>query len=187
MSKIKPVQDSQLSDPQKKTFDSVKSAMGFVPNLFRVFANSPVAVDAYLTLDGLLDKSSLDADDKQVVILTVSEYNRCGYCMAAHSAGSGLPDGMLDALRNGKPIESSEKLEALRQFTRKVVDQRGWLEDSDVDAFLDAGYSQAQLLDVLVAVAMKMLSNYTNHIADTPLDKPLESVAWSKESGPAVT
>lgn len=181
MSYIKPVQDTQLTDSQTKTFASVKSAMGFVPNLFRVFANSPVALDAYLTLNSLLDKSSLDAYDKQVVLLTVSEYNRCGYCMAAHTAGANLPDGVLEALRNGSPIENEPKLEALRQFTRSVVDQRGWLDDNDIKAFTAAGYSQAQLLDVLVAVAMKTLSNYTNHIAETPLDEPLKSVAWSKD------
>ena len=181
MSDISPLQDSQLSSSQKETFESVKSAMGFVPNLFRVFANSPVAVDAYLTLNSLLDKSSLDSSDKQVVLLTVSEYNRCGYCMAAHSAGADLPDGVLNALRDGASIGGHPKLEALRRFTRAAVDQRGWLDEAQVQAFFEAGYSKAQLLDVLVAVAMKTLSNYTNHMADTPLDEPLQGAAWQPD------
>jgi alkylhydroperoxidase family enzyme len=93
--------------------------------------------------------------------------------MAAHSALAKMqkmPDSVLESLRNGKPIEDS-RLEALRKLTQSIVQRRGWIEDRDLKSFLLAGYSKAQVLELLVGVAQKTISNYVNHLADTPVDQ----------------
>jgi uncharacterized peroxidase-related enzyme len=155
----------------------------FVPNLFGVFAESPLAVNAYLRLSGLIQsQSSLSPQEQQVVMLAVSFENGCDYCMAAHSAGAAMaqtPPDVIQALRDGKwPGDS--KLAALVAFARAVVQQRGWVNDADTSAFLAAGYTRAQILDVIVIVALKTISNYTNHVAHTPLDAAFTGQKWTR-------
>ena len=89
-----------------------------------------------------------------------------------------MPDEVVLAIRNDEPIADS-RLEALRKFTTAVVDTRGWVSDADIDAFLAAGFSKAQILDVILGISFKTLSNYTNHIADTPLDDAFAAEAWA--------
>ncbi len=164
----------------KPVMEQIKKVISFVPNLYGVLAESPAALNGYATLSGLFDKSSFTPVEKQVVLLSVSFENGCDYCMAAHSAIAkmqGASDEVVQALRAGKPVQN-QKLEALGQFTRRVVQNRGRLSKQDVQLFLAAGYSKAQLLDVMLGVAMKTLSNYTNHIAETPLDSAFESLRW---------
>jgi alkylhydroperoxidase family enzyme len=86
---------------------------------------------------------------------------------------------VVQAIRNGRPI-ADKKLEALRRFTAAVVTSRGWPSDADTGAFLNAGYGRQQVLEVVLGVGIKTLSNYTNHIADTPLDQAFATAAWSK-------
>lgn len=128
-------------------------------------------------------QSPLSEAAKLVVMLTASRRNGCTYCVAAYSvlgAAQGVDDSVITAIREDKPIEDAG-LEAVRRFTTQVVDDRGWVADDDVKAFLDAGFEQRQVLDVLTGVAMKTLSNYTNHLANTPLDDSFASYAWSPE------
>ena len=109
--------------------------------------------------------------------------NGCSYCMSAHSTISkaqGVPADVIESLRNGTPIADS-KLEALRLFTVKVNESRGWPEQSDLDALLAAGYSERTVLEVVLGTALKVMSNYTNHIASTPLDEPFKASAWTAE------
>lgn len=105
--------------------------------------------------------------------MTASRLNGCGYCVAGYSAlakGEGVDDSIVEAIREDKPIDDAA-LEAVRVFTAIVVEQRGRVADHDVQAFLDNGFTQLQILDVLTGVAQKTLSNYANHLAGTPLDK----------------
>ncbi len=157
-----------------------QKAFGFVPNLIAVLAESPAVVEAYLTLTQIFDKSSLTATERQVAILAISRYNECDYCMAAHSAIASMqkvPADVIQAIRNDQPI-ADDTLEALRTFAATVVEKRGWLSDDDIVAFRSAGYSQAQVLEVVLAVSLKTLSNYANHVAETPLDDAFSSRAW---------
>ena len=154
--------------------------MGFVPNLIGVLAESPAAVEAYLTLMSIFDKSSFDAVERQVAILAISRTNECDYCMAAHSVVASMQDvpaDVIQAIRNDKPIADA-KLEALRTFAATVIEKRGWLSDDDVAAFRFAGYNQAQVLEVVLAASFKTLSNYANHVAETPLDDAFVSREW---------
>ena len=160
--------------------EAVAKKFGFVPNLIRELAGAPAAVKAYVTLSGLLDETSLTPVERQIVLATTSAENGCEYCVAAHTAGlkmAGFADDQIEAIREQRPL-ADRKLEALRIFTAKVVNKRGWIDDADLDRFLQAGYTKEQVLDVLVGVTMKTLSNYTNHIAHTPLDKQLQAFAW---------
>jgi len=178
MLELKPLDHTNAPESSRATLEAVAKKLGFVPNVLGVMAHSPTALKAYVTLDQLLAESSLSREEKTVVFLAASLSNGCSYCMAAHSAGAPLPAQTLESLRAGKSINDDARLEALRAFTLKLVEKRGWVEEPDVDAFVDAGFEPAQVLDVLTAVSMKMLSNYTNHIAEPALDQPLQKFAW---------
>ncbi len=164
-----------------------QQSMGFVPNLIGVLAESPATVEGYLTLMSIFEKSSLTPVEQQVAILTISRINECDYCIAAHSMVASMqkvPANVIQAIRNDKPI-ADEKLEALRTFATTVIEKRGWLSDYDNAAFRSAGYSQAQVLEVVLAASLKTLSNYANHLAETPLDDAFSSRAWQPLKRPA--
>ena len=166
---------------------SAQQSMGFVPNLIGVLAESPAAVEGYLTLMSILDKSSLDRVERQVAILAISRINECDYCMAAHSVVASMqnvPADVIQAIRNDRPIGNT-RLEALRKFSTTVIEKRGWLSEDDVAAFRSAGYSKSQVLDVVLAASLKTLSNYANHLAETPLDDAFSSRAWQPLKQPA--
>lgn len=168
-------------DGAAESLAGAEKAFGFVPNLLGVFAESPQTLDAYLTLGQLFDKTSLTATERQVVLLAVSRFNGCTYCIAAHSTIAGMqnvPENVVDAIRNDRPIDDG-KLEALREFATAVVEKRGWVSELDIESFLEAGYSKANILDVILATSFKTLSNYTNHIAQTPLDDAFAAAEWT--------
>jgi len=169
-------------EASRGTMEVAKNKYGFLPNLIAVLAESPAAVEGYVTLSGILDKSSLGAAERQLLLLTISAANGCEYCVAAHTLGgrgAGLDEAMIEAIRNGNPIQDN-RLAALNAFALVLYEKRGWASDEDVAAFLGAGYTKANVLDVVLATALKTLSNYANHIADTPLDAAFESARWSK-------
>ncbi len=163
--------------------EKAKGAFGTIPNLFGVFAESPALLEGYLQLAEILERSSdFDATEKQIVLLTTSFENGCDYCMAAHSTISkaqGVDDQVVSALRSGSEL-ADPRHEALRSFTRTVVRERGWVPPAAVEAFLAAGYGQRHMLEVVLGVGMKTLSNFTNHLAQTPLDAAFSSQAWKK-------
>ncbi|MFO7593823.1 MAG: carboxymuconolactone decarboxylase family protein [Pseudomonadota bacterium] len=168
----------------KPSLEAATAAFGFVPNLIGVMASSPALTEAYLTLFDIFEnKTSLDAAQRQVVLLAVSRYHECRYCVADHSMIAEMqhvPAEAVEAIRNDQPIPDS-KLEALRRLVTSAVENRGWVPDAELEAFYAAGYTPGQLLDALVGVAQKTLSNFTNHIAATPLDEPMNGHAWSPE------
>lgn len=154
---------------------------GFVPNLMGVMATAPATLKSYLTLAGTLSETSFTPVEEQVIALTVSRVNACTYCMGAHSGIAkmvGMSDENLEALRGGSVLPDA-RLQAIATFTETVVTKRGWATEADQEEFVAAGFSQQQILEVLVGVAMKTLSNYTNHLADTPLDPQFAAFAWS--------
>ena len=161
--------------------EGIKRSFGFIPNLFGVFAESPAALQGGLAIYEAFSKSSLSSAEQQLVMLAVSEANDCGYCVAAHSTHAKrmvkVDPALIDAVRCREPLPDA-KLDALVTFTRKVVEQRAIVADGDVAAFLKAGYTRAQVLDVLLGVGMKTFNNYVDHIAHTPLNDQLKPEAW---------
>jgi uncharacterized peroxidase-related enzyme len=163
-----------------ETMESAQQAYGMLPNLYRKMAESSALAKGYWELGNIFAGSSLSAVEQQVVLLATSTQNGCTYCVGAHSAIADMmkiPAEVTDALRDGKPVPDA-KLEALRKFTQQVVSQRGWVAEADTQDFLDAGFTRAQVLDVVLGVGLKTLSNYANHIMQTGLDDAFASRAW---------
>lgn len=156
--------------------------IGMIPNLHGVMAESPQMLEAYQTMGGLAGKSSLTTEQRHVVLLAINVANRCHYCVPAHTMlakNDGVEDAVIDAVREGRAIDD-EPLEAVRLFTIKVVENRGFVDEADVEAFMNAGYSKANLLDVILIVSYKVLSNYVNHFAETPIDEPFAKFQWDE-------
>lgn len=172
-------------DAAKDHLAGIRKAWGFVPNLHRTLAESPVTLDGYDTLYGLVARSSLTAADQQVAFLAVSVENGCEYCVAGHSAlarGAGLGPEAIEALREDEPLADG-RLEALRTFVRTVVRERGFAGDAAIAAFLAAGFTRAQVLEVVLVVATKTISNTVNHLTRTPLDGFMAATAWTAPAG----
>lgn len=161
----------------RPTLNAVTQNYGFVPNILGVMAEAPNVLNAYLSLSKLFDAGTLDPIERQVVLLAVSRENGCSYCVAAHSAAARMtqvPDEVVEHLRADRPL-TDERLEALRQFTKNVVSRRGWVPEVELTAFLNAGFTRGQVLEVILGVAMKTLSNSINHLVETPLDEAFQA------------
>ena len=180
------VQHSTDSAPEgsRAILDGVRKAWGFVPNLHKVLAESPAALEAYSSLWGTFEKTSLSPVERNVAYLAIIYENECEYCMAGHTGLSkmaGVEPEHIEAIRQNRRIDN-EKLEALRIFAAKVTRHRGFLSEADVAAFKAAGYDNRAVLDVLVGAATKLISNYTNHLADTPNDAFMAGNEWTAPS-----
>jgi len=154
-------------------YGQLKSRMGMVPNIFKGLANSPQALEAYLVLDRLIGEGSLSPVEQQVVRMVSSVHNECAYCIAAHTAGLkgvGLSDEDIRDIRRG--TSDDPKLRALITFTQETMATRGFVSDDDLSAVRAAGYTDANITDVMVVIAQKTLSNLFNHVHDTVLDLP---------------
>jgi len=161
--------------------NGVQQAWGFIPNLHRVLAESPAALEAYAILWGIAEKTSFSPVERNIAYLSIIYENECTYCMAGHtnlSRMAKVDDASIEAIREGKPL-ADPKLEVLRKFAALVTRNRGVLSEADVDAFKAAGYTNQSVLDVLVLAATKLISNYTNHLAHTPLDSFMAGAEWT--------
>ncbi|UUP18419.1 carboxymuconolactone decarboxylase family protein [Nitratireductor thuwali] len=161
----------------------IETRWGFLPKLHAALAESPAALRAYEALFSLAEQTGFTPAERQVVFLTVSTFHGCGYCTAAHTflaRQAGLDEGELQALRSGRPL-TGRRLESLRRFTLAVVRDRGDPGSQEVEAFLSAGFDEANVLDLLVIIAAKTISNYANHIVGTPMEEFMAdpALAWS--------
>lgn len=153
----------------KAKLAEVAKAWGFVPQLHGNLAESPVALEAYDTLFALVGKSTLSPIEQQVAYQAINVFHECEYCTAGHTYLSRMvkmDEAAIQALRNGSPIPDA-RLQALRLFTEAVVRERGFVGDAAVDAFLAAGFTKANVLEIVTIAATKTISNYTNHITHT--------------------
>lgn len=155
-------------------------AYGFLPNLLAGMAESPALLEGYMTLAGIFAKTALTETERQIILMTSNRLNGCTYCMAAHTTvaqGAKVPADVIAALRDGTAIANA-RLEALRRFTVRIVESRGWPSEHDIDALLAAGYTRQTVLEVILGTSLKVMSNYTNHVVGTPLDAPFRANAW---------
>lgn len=163
--------------------EAATRSLGFMPSLYAGLAESPTALKAYLDAAATFGAGTLSATEQQIVYLAVSVENGCEFCVAAHSFIARrivkVADEVVDALRAKRPL-TDPKLGALADFTRQVVRERGWVPTHAVDAVLTHGYTRAQVLEVVVGVAAKTLSNYANHLLGTPVDAQFASESWSR-------
>ncbi|CAH0130511.1 carboxymuconolactone decarboxylase family protein [Roseomonas sp. CECT 9278] len=155
--------------------NAVQKQLGVVPNLFRLVANSPAALEGYLGLNGALAKGSLDARTRERIALAVAQVNGCSYCLSAHSyIGKNmakLDDAEIAANRAGGSTDP--RADAAVRFAVKVVEQRGHVSDTDLAAVRMAGYSDAQVVEIILHVALNTLTNYVNEVGGTEIDFPL--------------
>lgn len=155
------------------------SRLGFTPNLYAVMAEAPSLLKGYFALSEIFDGTSLTPVERQVVLLAASKSNGCSYCLAAHGTIARMqkvPEAAIAGASGDSKIPD-EKLEALRVFTSALVSTRGNPSEASLDAFSQAGYSRAQLLEVVLGVGLKTLSNYTNHVGHTPIDAAFQAAA----------
>jgi uncharacterized peroxidase-related enzyme len=158
----------------RAVLERARASLGFVPNMYAGMAAVPGLLDTYLDGYGRFrDGSGFSPAEQEVVFLAISRFNGCAYCTAAHSMiadkMSRVPADALAALRAGQPIPDP-KLEALRLFAERMMDSRGNPSEEEVAAFRAAGFDERHLLDIVLAIAVKTLSNYTNHLFKPEVD-----------------
>ena len=172
------------SAPQAATkiLQGAQDDFGMIPNLLGVLAESPPTLEAYTTLGGLFGESALTDIERNVVWLTISFENDCHYCVPAHTAiamRDDVPEETIEKLRAGESLNDS-KLEALRNFTALMVRNRGRASEAELETFLEAGFEQRHVFEVILGIAHKTISNYVNHVAETPVDEPFRKFDWNK-------
>ncbi len=178
-----PTLNTEQAEPlAQERLQEAQAKLGFVPNMYRVMANSPGLLDTYVHgYNRFRASSGFTPAEQEVVLLAISRENGCTYCVAAHSfiadKMSGVPAAVTGAIRDGRAIPDA-RLAALHDFTRTMVAKRGLPGRADVQAFLAAGYSERQVLEVVLAIAVKTLSNYANHLFHTPVDGMFADRAW---------
>ncbi|MBV7387988.1 carboxymuconolactone decarboxylase family protein [Pasteurellaceae bacterium TAE3-ERU1] len=158
----------------------VEKNNGFIPNLIGVLANSPQALAFYQEVGKLNGQNSLDKFELEVVQITAAVNNGCDFCVAGHSKVAtliGLPENVLQALRNRTLIDENRKYQALALFTQQLIDTRGKVSDAQLNDFKAAGFSDQNVLDVVMGVALATLCNYANNVAQTEINDQLKAFA----------
>lgn len=159
---------------------TAKKNSGFVPNLLGVLANAPTAIETYQTVSAINARSSLSDTEREVIQITAATRNGCGFCVAGHTAIARkklqMPEALLQALRSTNAL-ADPKLNALALFTLAVIEEKGQVSDDELQAFLAAGYTQAQALEVVLGVSLATLCNYANNLAQTPINPELQPYA----------
>ncbi|MGO4911927.1 carboxymuconolactone decarboxylase family protein [Leeuwenhoekiella sp. W20_SRS_FM14] len=177
------IHDLETAPEASKPFlEQSQKTNGMIPGLHGVLAGAPGLLEGYQNLHKLFMDSSFDKDELTVVWQTINVEHECHYCVPAHTAIANMmkvDNSITESLRNETPLENS-KLEALRTFTLSMVRNRGNVSQQDLQAFYDAGYGERQVLEVILGLSQKVISNYTNHIANTPIDAPFEKFTWKK-------
>lgn len=163
---------------RKSLLEGINQGYGFIPNLFAYMAEAPTTIEAYIAMNELVAKGSLSPAQNQVALLAVSVENGCEFCISAHRAigkQSKANQQTLDALHRNIEIDDPSD-RALVSYIRKVVAQRGYVSDEDISEFIDAGFTRQQLLEVVLIVSIKTLSNYINHITKPEVNPELEAM-----------
>ena len=171
--------ESAPAESRERLVNAEKSN-GFLPNLLGVLANAPTALEAYQVVSAINARNGLTATEREVVQITAATRNGCGFCVAGHTAIArkklALPEEVIAALRNTQALRDP-RLNALALFTVAVLEQKGRVSDGELGAFLKAGYNQSNVLEVVLGVSLATLCNYTNNLAQTPINAELQAFA----------
>ncbi|WP_225037395.1 carboxymuconolactone decarboxylase family protein [Winogradskyella sp. SM1960] len=170
-------------EESKELLKKVLDKFGFIPNQDKILAISPSIYQAYnQSFDLFLGKSSLGLLEGQIVIMTTSYENNSPYCMAVHSWGmemTKVPKDVIESLRNGKPIADS-RLETLRDFTKKLIINKGHIDEKTLSNFFKIGFTQENIIEIIGGISAKTISNYVNVVAKTEVDEIMEKYKWKK-------
>ena len=173
MPRLNVVEPNEATGAVKEIYVDLTSKMGQVVNIFKGMGNSPAALKAYLSMSLALSEGELSVEDREVVYLGVSQRNECNYCISAHTMLAklvGMDDEQILAIRRLEP--QSESHRALLRFVLRVMDTRGFVEDADITAVREAGYSDGQIAEAIAFIGLATYSNLFNHVFDTELDFP---------------
>ncbi len=178
------VESIRLSEKSNQILDAAKKGLGFIPNMYLGMAGNTSLLDSYTyAYDSFRKHSGFSPVEQEVVFLSVSYFNNCEYCMAAHSfvgdKMTGVPAAITDALRAGAELPDT-KLNTLSDFTKIMVEKRGWASQQDLDRFFGAGYSETHVLGVITGIAVKTMSNYSNHLTGPEVDTAFAGRKWKK-------
>lgn len=158
----------------KPLLDAVQKQLGVIPNLMKLIGNSPVALEGYLSLNGALAKGKLDVSVRERIALAMAEFNGCSYCLSAHTyLGKNvakLSDADMDAARSAHAAEP--KTHAALKFALRVASEHGRVSDADVQMLRSAGFDDAGIVEIVLNVALNVLTNYINNVAKTTIDFP---------------
>jgi alkylhydroperoxidase family enzyme len=174
--------EDSAPEASKPLLAQSQKAFGMIPGLHAVMAEAPEVLEAYQRVHELFVNSSFDHEELTVVWQTINIEHACHYCVPAHTAiaqSMNVSDDISEALRNETPLADS-RLEALRTFTLSVVRDRGDVDNNTVQVFLNAGFTRRHILEVILGVSQKVMSNYTNNLANTPVDAPFKKFTWKK-------
>jgi AhpD family alkylhydroperoxidase len=163
----------EVSANNQGMFDNLQKGLGFVPNLYAYFAKNETALGDYLTLQNR--RSTLKAKEREVINLVTSQINGCRYCQSAHTAlgkMNGFTDEQILKIRKGTATFDS-KLDALAKFTASAVENRGRATEESKEAFFAAGYNEANMIDVIIVVGDKIISNYLHNLTEFEIDFPV--------------
>ncbi|MCE3605356.1 carboxymuconolactone decarboxylase family protein [Massilia sp. P8910] len=165
----------QTPSASKPLLDAVLKQLGVVPNLMKMVGNSPAALEGYLSLNGAVAKGVLDIQLRERLALATAEFNGCDYCLAAHSyLGKNLAklsDADMMAARGATSTDA--KTDAALRFARRVSLERGHVTGADLEAVRAAGFGDAAIVEIVVNVALNVLTNYVNNVAQTAIDFPV--------------
>lgn len=167
----------------KSILEGAQKQNGFIPGLYGVLAESPNTLKAYTQLHGLFADSSFNAEELTVVWQTINVEHECHYCVPAHTAiahSMKVDPALIEALRNSEAMPN-EKLQALHDFTLSMVRNRGNASAEELTTFFNAGYTQQQVLEIILGLSQKIISNYVNHVAKTPVDPMFATFSWTKK------
>ena len=173
MPRMNPIEHERAEGKAKALLDGVKKSLGTSPNLMCTLAQAPAALEAYLGFNRSLGSGRLSSQLRELIALAVSGANGCDYCAAAHAAIGeqlGLSADEIGAGLHG--LATEPHIEAALEFARRIVAERGWVSDEDVQRVRDAGYSDGDIVEIIATVAGTIFTNYFNHIAQTEMDFP---------------
>lgn len=167
----------------KASLEQSVKAFGMLPNLHGVLAGAPKVLEAYKILHDLFSNTSFNAEELTVVWQSINVEHGCHYCVPAHTGIAHMMEvdaDLTEALRSGKAMPN-EKLQTLKDTTLSIVRNRGRITDSEIERFYAVGYGEQQILEIILGLAQKTISNYSNHIADTPVDEAFQNFAWKPQ------
>jgi len=174
MSRINIPTVEQSLEATRPLLAAVQQQLGVVPNLMKLVGHSPAALEGYLSLNGALAKGKLDAKLRERIALGVAEYNGCDYCLSAHDYlgrhVAKLSGGEIDSARDFH--SEDPRADAALRFARRVTELRGRVSDADLGTLREAGFDEASTLEIVVNVALNVLTNYVNNVAQTDIDFP---------------
>tara|TARA_B100000929_G_scaffold289993_1_gene282184 strand:+ start:338 stop:901 length:564 start_codon:yes stop_codon:yes gene_type:complete len=184
MSTLKIHNIESAPEESKALLEKSNKAYGMIPNLHGVLAESPGLLKAYQDLHELFQNSSFNNEELTVVWQTINVEHECHYCVPAHTGIANMmkvDSAITEALRNRTKMPT-EKLQTLHETTLSIVRNRGNVAEGVLEDFFAAGYTQRQLLEIILGLSQKVISNYTNHIAETPVDEAFKKFEWNKEN-----